>query len=226
MAFNSVGTVQDLVPVRNIIISVHDKTGLGSLVEALVQSCPGLRIYSTGGSHDFIAGCLRERAARHLVHISDYTGQPEMKGGLVKTLDWKIYLGLLAETADADHAADLARTGAVAFDMVVGNLYPFGDAVVRSTQVEAVRQHIDIGGPAMLRAAAKNFLRVAAISHPGLYAAVAGQLADQAGHTSLTQRVMLAKAVFQGQAEYDTAVADYLDTLDADSLERSYTVLH
>ncbi|MFH2114659.1 MAG: hypothetical protein ABIJ86_09160, partial [Spirochaetota bacterium] len=170
MAFNSVSAVQDKVQVLNAIVSVYDKTGLGSLVEAMLRICPGLHLFSTGGTYDFLAGMLGPRAGAHLVRMEDYTGQPAMKGGLVKTLDWKVYLGLLAEDGDEAHAQDIERTGATPFDMVIGNLYPFGEALVKGGSLESARQHIDIGGPCMLRAAAKNFLRVAPVCHPGQYA--------------------------------------------------------
>ena len=123
MAFNSVKKATDLVPIKHVLASTYDKAGLADFVRGMVTSCPGVRFYSTGGSFDALAAALGRGA--HLVKVSDYTGQPEMKGGLVKTLDWKIYLGLLAESGDAAHEADLERSGAVAFDMVISNLYPF-----------------------------------------------------------------------------------------------------
>ncbi|MCK7503687.1 MAG: hypothetical protein MZV70_05935 [Desulfobacterales bacterium] len=125
MPFNHVSRIDDRVPIRNAIVSVYDKGGLEELALGLVGACPGIRIYSTGGTWAALRGILGRAAEGTLVSMEDYTGQPEMKGGLVKTLDWKIYLGLLAEPWDPDHAADLARLGAVAFDLVVGNLYPF-----------------------------------------------------------------------------------------------------
>jgi phosphoribosylaminoimidazolecarboxamide formyltransferase/IMP cyclohydrolase len=225
MAFNSVGTVQDKVPVLNVIVSVYDKTGLGSLVEVLLRYCPGIHLYSTGGSYDFLSGMLGPRAGAHLVRMEDYTGQPAMKGGLVKTLDWKVYLGLLAESGDEAHAMDLQRTGAVPFDMVLGNLYPFGEAAAKGGPLESIRQHIDIGGPSMLRAAAKNFLRVASVCHPGQYSWLAEVLEAGRGCTSLADRRLLAGEVFRRQSEYDAAIADYLDGIDPATLAASYRLV-
>ena len=97
-----------------------------------------------------------ERVYPHLISISDYTGQPEMQGGLVKTLDFKIYTGLLSEKYNEAHQADLVRTGAVNFDMVVVNLYPFSETVSKGADPEEARANIDIGGPAMLRASTRT----------------------------------------------------------------------
>jgi len=223
MAFNSVTKVQDKVPVLNALVSVYDKTGLGSLVEVMLRYCPGLHLYSTGGSYDFLAGMLGPRAGAHLMRMEDYTGQPAMRGGLVKTLDWKVYLGLLAETGDESHAQDLQRTGAVSFDMVIGNLYPFGEAAGKGRGLESIRQHIDIGGPSMLRAAAKNFLRVASVCHPGQYASLAEALEAGRGCTNLAYRLELSGEVFRRQSEYDAAIASYLASIDAETLSTSYT---
>jgi phosphoribosylaminoimidazolecarboxamide formyltransferase/IMP cyclohydrolase len=224
MAFNSVNTVQDRVPVLNAVVSVYDKTGLGSLVELMLCSCPGLHLYSTGGSYDFLAGMLGPRAGAHLVRMEDYTGQPAMKGGLVKTLDWKVYLGLLAEPGDESHAQDLKRTGAVAFDMVIGNLYPFGEAAKMGGNLESIRQHIDIGGPSMVRAAAKNFLRVAPVCHPGQYPWLAEALEAGRGCTTLADRMKLAGEVFKHQSDYDAAIGSYLANVDPETLSSSYTL--
>jgi phosphoribosylaminoimidazolecarboxamide formyltransferase/IMP cyclohydrolase len=129
MAFNSVRSAQDRIPLRHALVSTYDKRGLDELVRGLASACPGIRLYSTGGTYDSLRELLSGGAPNAvLIKVSDYTGQPEMKGGLVKTLDWKIYLGLLAETGDPAHAADLERSGAVAFDLVVANLYPFVEA--------------------------------------------------------------------------------------------------
>lgn len=222
MAFNSVNTVHDRVPVLNALVSVFDKTGLGSLVEVMLRYCPGLHLYSTGGSYDFLAGMLGPRAGAHLVRMEDYTGQPAMKGGLVKTLDWKVYLGLLAESGDESHVQDLQRTGAVLFDMVIGNLYPFGEAVAKGGSLESIRQHIDIGGPSMLRAAAKNFLRVASVCHPGQYVWLAEVLETGGGSTTLADRVKLAGEVFRRQSEYEASIATYLGGIDPGTLAVSY----
>ena len=219
MAFNSVMRAQDLVPIRHVIISTYDKTGLAELVQGMVDSCPGLCVYSTGGTYDYLSNV----GGVELIKISDYTGQGEMKGGLVKTLDWKIYLGILAESGDADHAADLARSGAVAFDMVVANLYPFVEASAdASASPELLRQNIDIGGPSMLRAAAKNYLRVASVSSPAQYGAVGEELYATGGRTSLETRRRLATAAFALVSRFDAAVSARLGGLDAAAVAAAY----
>ena len=111
MAFNRVRAVTDQVPLRNILVSTYDKSALAETVRAIAALCPDSRFYATGGTFDALREALGDRAASRVVAVSDYTGQPEMQGGLVKTLDWKIYLGLLAESGNASHEADLARAG-------------------------------------------------------------------------------------------------------------------
>lgn len=224
MAFNKVESVQDKIPLHHVIVSVFDKTGLDGLLLAMLEHCPGIRFYATGGSYDYIKTQLADRAGAHLIHMADYTGQPEMKGGLVKTLDWKIYLGLLAESGNPSHEADLAANGAVAFDMVVGNLYNFASAASGSASLEQARQHIDIGGPTMLRAAAKNFLRVGSVCNPALYDTVIKAIKQNHGCLSLKERTWLAGQTFCHQAGYDAAIAEYFATQAEQLLETSYSV--
>jgi phosphoribosylaminoimidazolecarboxamide formyltransferase/IMP cyclohydrolase len=221
MSFNSVKRADDLVPVRHVLASTYDKTGLADFVRGILEASPGVRFYSTGGTFDLLAATLGHGA--HLVKVSDYTGQPEMKGGLVKTLDWKIYLGLLAETGDADHQADLDRHGAVAFDMVIANLYPFAQAAADpSAAPEELRQRIDIGGPCMIRASAKNYLRIASVSSPAQYAAVLDELRSSGGRTRLQTRARLAAESFDLTSRFDQLVATRLASLDAESVAAAY----
>lgn len=211
MALNRVSRADDLVPVRHALISVWDKTGLDTLVEGLLTACPGVTLYSTGGTFSALQALLGPRAEGRLVAVSDYTGQPELQGGLVKTLDFKIYLGLLSETYNEAHRQDLARTGAVAFDLVAVNLYPFDAATARpGADLEDARAHIDIGGPAMLRASAKNFLRVASLGEPAAYADILAELRTSGGATRLETRLRLARRTFALTAAYDAAVAAFL----------------
>ena len=130
MALNIVRDIDGKVTIRHVLMSVSDKSGLDSFVPALIAACPDVKIYSTGGTYKAVEKILGpDGAAKHLIAVSDYTGQPEMQGGLVKTLDFKIYLGLLSETYNDAHQKDLARTNGVAIDMVVVNLYPFQKTV-------------------------------------------------------------------------------------------------
>lgn len=223
MAFNRVRKAPDLVPLRNVLVSTYDKSGLGELVRSIAALCPGSRFYATGGTLEAIREALGERAASRIVAVSDYTGQPEMDGGLVKTLDWKIYLGLLAETGNAMHAADLERLGAVAFDAVIANLYPFAAAAADPYfSPEELRQRIDIGGPAMIRAAAKNFLRVASVSDPGQYASLLAELRDFEGRTGLSFRRTLAAEAFDRISRFDALVSEKLAALDTAALDATY----
>jgi phosphoribosylaminoimidazolecarboxamide formyltransferase/IMP cyclohydrolase len=228
MAFNSVRRAEDLVAARAALVSTYDKTGLADLVRGIVVACPGIRFYSTGGTYDAIAEALAglgagSMAGAELTKVSDYTGQPEMKGGLVKTLDWKIYLGLLAESGDASHAADLERSGAVAFDMVITNLYPFAEAAADpSSSPEDLRQNIDIGGPSMLRAAAKNYLRVASVSSPAQYGAFLSELVETGGRTRLETRRRLAAEAFGLVSRFDAAVSARLGGLEPAVVAAAY----
>ena len=169
---NIVQKVDNWVDIRHVLLSVSDKTDLEVLIPGLMAVNPDIRFYSTGGTYARISDILGPMStAQHLMQVSDYTGQPETQGGLVKTLDFKIYLGLLTETYNEAHRADLVRTTAIPIDMVVVNLYPFQETIAREgVTVEEARANIDIGGPCMLRAAAKNYLRVTPIVDPADYA--------------------------------------------------------
>ena len=211
MALNRVSRVDDRVKVRNVLLSVSDKTGLGALVEGLLGVNPEVKFYSTGGTYAQLQSLLGERADTCLRAVSDYTGQPEMQGGLVKTLDFKIYMGLLSETYNDAHRLDLKRTACVEFDLVVVNLYPFQNTVAQpGVTLEDARAHIDIGGPCMLRASAKNFLRVASVCDPADYPALLQELAGHGGTTALDTRLALAKKTFAHTAAYDAAISSYL----------------
>jgi phosphoribosylaminoimidazolecarboxamide formyltransferase/IMP cyclohydrolase len=226
MAVNLVEKIDDAVKVRHVLASVSDKTGLETLVPALVAVNPEVMIYSTGGTHKAIAGILGEKAAKNLTQVSAYTGQPEMQGGLVKTLDFKIYLGLLSETYNPAHAADLTRTGAVPVDMVVVNLYPFKETVARpEATVEMARANVDIGGPCMVRASAKNYLRVAPVTDPADYASIVEELKASGGSVSLATRFRLAKKAFAHTADYDAAISTYLAARGEDEMRRAYTIV-
>lgn len=208
---NVVDQIDDLVKVRNVLISVSDKTGLEKFVPALVDVNPEVNILSTGGTYGRIKEILGDKADKNLRQVSDYTGQPETQGGLVKTLDFKIYLGLLTETYNDSHQADLQRTGAVAIDMVVVNLYPFRETISKEgVTVENARGNIDIGGPCMIRASAKNFIRVASVVDPSDYDGIIEKLKGTGGGTTLEMRCQLSRKAFDHTAVYDRTIADYL----------------
>ncbi|HYW83175.1 MAG TPA: hypothetical protein VFB30_07965 [Spirochaetia bacterium] len=225
MSINKVGTIDDRVRVETVLVSVSDKTGLEPLLRGLLSANPDLRILSTGGSHAAILKLLGDSASRSLQQVSDYTGQPEMQGGLVKTLDFRIYLGLLSETHNPAHQADLARTGAIPIDMVVVNLYPFQETITKKgATLEDARGNIDIGGPCMVRAAAKNFHRVAVLTDPADYPAVAKEMSQSGGSLGLAARFTLARKAFQLIARYDQVIAEYLSRIPEEDVPAPYHV--
>jgi phosphoribosylaminoimidazolecarboxamide formyltransferase / IMP cyclohydrolase len=223
MTINVVNKIDDLVKVRHVLISVSDKTGLDLLASELRRLNPRIRFFSTGGTFARLKQILGPEAEQCLTQVSDYTGQPETQGGLVKTLDFKIYLGLLTETYNDSHRSDLARTDAVPIDMVVVNLYPFQATIAQAgVTVEQARGNIDIGGPCMIRAAAKNFIRVASVVDPGDYDRLLNELAMREGYTSLNLRYELACKAFEHTAEYDHHIANYLAQRSVQSVRACY----
>ncbi len=223
MTKNVVERVDDRVRINTLLVSVSDKTGLETFIPGMVAVIPELVILSTGGTFGRIREILGAEADRHLKQVSDYTGQPETQGGLVKTLDFKIYLGLLTETYNEAHQADLARTGARPIDMVVVNLYPFTRTVAdKDATLEHARGNIDIGGPTMIRAAAKNFIRVAPVTDPATYPEILVRLTAGNGYLTLEDRYDLAARAFEHTAAYDRAIADYLAGIAGETLNSCY----
>lgn len=194
---------QDLVPIRRALISVFDKEGLNTLCQALQDS--GADILSTGGTAKAIAA-----AGFAVTEVSAYTGFPEILDGRVKTLHPKIHAGLLARRDDAVHQRTLTEEGIAPIDLVVVNLYPFQHTRKSSADPSVILEHIDIGGPAMIRAAAKNHEFVTVLTDPADYAEVIAALADKkAAPYSLRRR--LAKKAFAHTAVYDAEIANWLD---------------
>ncbi|MBR2981857.1 MAG: hypothetical protein IKC80_01375 [Kiritimatiellae bacterium] len=223
MALNIVTETDGRVRIRNVLMSVSDKTGLDEFVPALVKACPGVRIYSTGGTYAKIKELLGDEADGTLVAVSDYTGQPEMQGGLVKTLDFKIYLGLLSETYNDAHQADLKRLSASPIDMVVVNLYPFRETVAKEgVTPEMARTNIDIGGPCMIRASAKNYLRVASVTDPLDYGNIVNELAAHGGTLGFDTRFKLMKKAFTHTAEYDSAISNFFTSRTWEEVDSAY----
>lgn len=209
MSMNVVEKIDDQVKISHVLVSVSDKRGLDTLIPALKDVNPDIKFFSTGGTFTRIREILGDDEC--LVQVSNYTGQPETQGGLVKTLDFKIYLGLLTETYNDAHQDDMKRTDAVPIDMVVVNLYPFRDTINKpGATPENARGNIDIGGPCMIRASAKNFIRVASVVDPDDYEVVVSDLRQFDGCLSLRRRFSLARKAFSLTAEYDRMIADYL----------------
>jgi phosphoribosylaminoimidazolecarboxamide formyltransferase/IMP cyclohydrolase len=207
------------ITIRRAILSVSDKRGLIDLARGLLAH--GTEILSTGGTARF----LRENGIEP-ISISEYTGAPEILGGRVKTLHPRIHGGLLARPAHGDDARQMAEHDIEPIDMVVVNLYPFEQTVAREdvTHAEAI-ENIDIGGPTMIRAAAKNHERVAVLVDPADYGDVLRELDQRGGEVSAASRFRLAKRAFAHTAAYDTAISAYLAAQPAPPDERDPTPL-
>jgi phosphoribosylaminoimidazolecarboxamide formyltransferase / IMP cyclohydrolase len=224
LAFNNVQRIDDNVKINNVLVSVFDKSNLEILIPGILKLNEKVKIYSTGNSFNRIREILGDNYSENLSTVSNYTGQPEMQGGLVKTLDFKIYLGLLSETYNQDHQNDISRVNGISFDMVVVNLYPF-IKTVQDPEVspESARGNIDIGGPCMLRASAKNYIRVASVCDPSGYSSLVDELKRNHCCLSLKTRFELARKTFHHTAEYDSHIDTYLANLDFEQVSSTYT---
>jgi phosphoribosylaminoimidazolecarboxamide formyltransferase/IMP cyclohydrolase len=201
--------------VSQALISVSDKTGAVDFARALAAL--GVKLLSTGGT----AKLLRD-AGLDVTDVSDYTGFPEMLDGRVKTLHPKVHGGILGIRGNAEHAATMEKHGIPPIDLVVVNLYPFAQTVAKKdcTLTDAI-ENIDIGGPTMVRAAAKNHGDenggCAVVTEPADYAAILAELKTNGGALSYATRFALAKKAFVHTARYDGMIANWLTSLDADS---------
>jgi len=223
MGINIVEKIDDKVKVGHVLVSVSDKSGLDAFIPEMIELNPDIRFFSTGGTFVRLREILGTNADTCLTRVSDYTGQPETQGGLVKTLDFRIYLGLLTETYNDAHQQDLKRTDSVAIDMVVVNLYPFKETIAKpGVTTEQARGNIDIGGPCMIRASAKNFIRVASVVDPSDYARVLADIAAHQGMISLDLRFHLARKAFEHTAVYDRTIADFLAAENYDAVKGCY----
>jgi phosphoribosylaminoimidazolecarboxamide formyltransferase / IMP cyclohydrolase len=188
------------IPIRRALVSVYDKDGLPDLARALHAA--GVEIVSTGST----AGAM-EKIGIQVTRVEALTGFPECLDGRVKTLHPKVHAGLLADMSNPDHEAQLGDLGIEPFQLLVSNLYPFEETVAKgATDAETIEQ-IDIGGPAMVRAASKNHGSVAVVTSPAQYEAVHMALSD--GGFTLEERKLLAAAAFARTAAYDAAVASW-----------------
>jgi phosphoribosylaminoimidazolecarboxamide formyltransferase/IMP cyclohydrolase len=197
----------DLVPVRRALLSLSDKSGLEELAAGLARH--GVELVSTGGT----AARLRE-LGHQVRDVSELTGFPEMMDGRVKTLHPKVHGGLLAVRDEPSHAAAAAEHGIGYIDLVVINLYPFEKTVAGGAGREAIIENIDIGGPSMVRSAAKNHLYVACLTDSADYSLLLADLHEHGGATSLTLRKRLAAAAFARTAAYDSAIASWFAFAD------------
>jgi phosphoribosylaminoimidazolecarboxamide formyltransferase / IMP cyclohydrolase len=193
--------VTDVLPVRRALLSCYDKTGIAELGRALHDL--GIELISTGST----AGVLRE-AGVPVTEVAEVTGFPECLDGRVKTLHPAVHAGILADRTDPAHVAELEELSIAPIDLVVGNLYPFADTVSSGAPDADVVEMIDIGGPTMLRAAAKNHGSVGVVIEPGDHEVVLIELREHGGLT-LDLRRRLAAQAFRHTASYDAAVADW-----------------
>jgi len=191
-------------------------------VRGILEVSPSAKFYSTGGTGKKIAEILGDNASKNYIPVEEFTGAPEMEGGLVKTLHPKIHAGLLAERGNPAHEeylykilAGMGGRPGVYFDIFVGNLYPFTSVIAKEgTTSETARVNIDIGGPAMTMASAKNWHSIAVLTSTSQYAGFIGSLKKQNGRISLEQRFKLAAEAMQSIGEYRTAIGRYFSALD------------
>ena len=202
--------MNDQIAIKRALVSVYDKSGLEELVRALHDA--GVELVSTGGSAKLIADL-----GLPVTRVEDLTGFPECLDGRVKTLHPKVHAGILADRRLETHVAQLAELGVEPFDLVVSNLYPFTQTVASGATPDECVEQIDIGGPSMVRAAAKNHPSVAIVTSPSRYADVVDALS--AGGFTLEQRKRLAAEAFAHTAAYDVAVASWMGSVLTDSTD-------
>jgi phosphoribosylaminoimidazolecarboxamide formyltransferase/IMP cyclohydrolase len=201
----------DQVKIARALLSVSDKSGLVELGRALAGH--GVELVSTGGT----AKALRD-AGLTVLDVSDVTGFPEMMDGRVKTLHPKVHGGLLAVRDDQDHAASMREHGIGAIDLVVVNLYPFEQTVARGAERDEIIENIDIGGPSMVRSAAKNHAFVTIVTDPLDYAELISALEAHAGATPYELRRRLAAKAFAATAAYDSMISSWFSFADQQHL--------
>ena len=189
--------------IKRALLSVSDKTGIVELARFLNEN--GVEIISTGGTMNAI-----KEAGIPVTYVSDVTGFPEIMDGRVKTLNPKIHGAILAVRSNSEHMEALAKHEITPIDLVVVNLYPFRETVAKPgvTEAEAI-ENIDIGGPAMVRASAKNFKDVVIVTYPSRYEGLMAML-KETGDVDARTRKELALEAFSHTAEYDAMISDYL----------------
>jgi phosphoribosylaminoimidazolecarboxamide formyltransferase/IMP cyclohydrolase len=194
--------------IKRALVSVYDKSGLEELAEAL--GAYDVEIISSGGT----ARRIKELGYRRLVEVSDYTGHPESPGGLVKTLHPKVHGGLLMDRDDPEHRRWMEENGVKPIDLVVVNLYPFEDVVAGGADLETAGHNIDIGGPAMVRSAAKASIlydKACIVTSPSQYPEVIKTLKAHGGALTTELRRRYALEAFKRTAAYDKAIVGYLE---------------
>ena len=198
------------------LISVYDKTGLDKICPILIDA--GYKIISTGGTFEYL-----KKIGIKVDSVYSITGEAEILNGRVKTLHPKIHAGILADTENISHLEDLNNLSIDTFDIVINNLYPFEEVVSKKNSTDGqIIENIDIGGPAMLRAAAKNFKRVTVLIDPKDYEMLAEKITK--GEIDLPTRKVLAKKVFQLVSKYDKAIENYMSNNSEENFENSLDI--
>jgi phosphoribosylaminoimidazolecarboxamide formyltransferase/IMP cyclohydrolase len=208
---------EGLRPIARALLSVHDKTGIVELARALAAR--GIALISSGGTATVLSN-----AGLAVREVAEVTRFPEMLDGRVKTLHPAIHGGLLARRDRPDHLAAIAAQGIAPIDLLVSNLYPFAETVARGASFADCVENIDIGGPALIRAAAKNHADVAVVTDPADYPALMAALNQQGGATTLAMRRALAAAAFARTAAYDAAVAAWFAKQQGETFPETLTV--
>ena len=204
------------IKIRRALLSVSDKNGIVDFARALIGH--GAQILSTGGTAE-----LLRRNGVAVREVSEHTGFPEMMEGRVKTLHPKVHGGILARRDRPDHVRSMREHGIEPIDMVVVNLYPFARTVAKAgVTMEDAIENIDIGGPAMVRAAAKNHAFVAVVTDPGDYARLAKRMKESGGALDPDERYALAAKAFSHTAEYDGMISNWLTARDGEGRAREY----
>lgn len=193
----------ELLPIRRALLSATDKSGLAEFGAYLVEN--GVELVSTGGTYKTL-----EAAGLPVTPVSRVTGFPEILGGRVKTLHPHIHGGILADKDDPAHMATLKELGIAAFDLICVNLYDFASAAAKQLDLRASVEEIDIGGPCMLRAAAKNFHSILVLPSPEHYGRAVEEMRMNSMRVSLEFRREMAACTFAATSLYDRMIADYL----------------
>lgn len=193
----------DMLPINRALLSVTDKAGLADFARFLVGR--GATLVSTGGTKKLLAS-----EDLPVTGVSEVTGFPEIMNGRVKTLHPHIHGGILADKDNPEHLAVLAELGIAPFDLICVNLYDFADAARRELDLKQAVEQIDVGGPTMLRASAKNFHSVLVVPDPAFYKRIMEELSENGMKVGLGLRREMAAETFRRISRYDALIADYL----------------
>ena len=212
------------IPIRRVIISCYDKTNLSDFVSELSKES-NFEIISSGGTRKYLL-----KHGFQVTPVDSITSLPEMPGGLVKTLHPRVFAGILAEIdtnddkneMNSDQKTFLKEFEINTIDLIICNLYPFSETVKSGGDIESCRSQIDIGGPSLIRAAAKNFPRIAVVTSPNQYLEFIEKIKKNNGKLSLNVRFDLAKKAFEHTKEYDKQINEYLSNQKFDSVKSFY----